>query len=48
MRKLGGTIDVESRLGQGTTFFVRLPRQMNIELSETDQKSILKMLKTNK
>lgn len=38
MRKLGGTIDVESRLGQGTTFFVRLPRQMNIELSETNQK----------
>jgi two-component system, NtrC family, sensor kinase len=41
MRKLGGTIDVESRLGQGTTFFVRLPRQMNIELSETNQKGTL-------
>jgi len=37
MRKLGGTIDVESRLGQGTTFFVRLPRQMKIDLTETNQ-----------
>jgi two-component system, NtrC family, sensor kinase len=36
MRKLGGTIEVESRLGQGTTFFVRIPRQMNIELSGAD------------
>jgi two-component system, NtrC family, sensor kinase len=36
MRKLGGTIDVESRLGQGTTFFVRIPRQINVELPEAD------------
>jgi hypothetical protein len=34
--KLGGTIDVESRLGQGTTFFVRIPRQINVELPEAD------------
>lgn len=39
MRKLGGTIDVESRLGQGTTFFVRLPRQMNIDLGHQNQNS---------
>ena len=37
MRKLGGSINVESRLGQGTTFFVRLPTQMDIALCRISQ-----------
>jgi two-component system, NtrC family, sensor kinase len=45
MRKLGGAIEVESRLGQGTTFFVRLPRQMNIDFGETNQNDPLENLK---
>ncbi len=40
MRKLGGTIDVESRLGQGTTFFVRLPRQMKIDPAGANQNNV--------
>jgi len=34
---LGGTIDVESKLGEGSVFIVKLPRASVPEAMETDR-----------